>query len=124
MSVILASQASVHQLHGATFTSYVRPSAGSTELCAWRIEIPADTRGASHQVSREEVIYVLSGSLSVSVDDELAKAAAGDAIVVPAGSHLRVDNLGTETVTGWVTTSAGFFGILADGSTITPPWTR
>lgn len=61
MPVIHAAQAVVHQLHGTSFTSYARPSAGSKELCAWRIEIPGRTDGVPHQVCREEVLYILTG---------------------------------------------------------------
>jgi mannose-6-phosphate isomerase-like protein (cupin superfamily) len=70
------------------------------------------------------VIYIISGSLHARIDEEACDATAGDAIVVPAGARLRVDNPGPEPIAGWVTTSVGFVGILADGTRLTPPWTR
>jgi quercetin dioxygenase-like cupin family protein len=124
MPVIHANDTVVHQLHGTSFTSYATPTRGSKELCAWRIEIPGRTEGVPHHVSREEVLYVLSGTIRATVDDQCDEAAAGDVILVPAGSKFGVDNLGDEPVTAWVTTSVGFAGILPDGSWITPPWTR
>ena len=48
----------------------------------------------------------------------------GDAIVVPPGSSLRVDNPGDEPASAWVTTSAGLEAVLADGTRLSPPWTR
>jgi mannose-6-phosphate isomerase-like protein (cupin superfamily) len=124
MPVIHAGEAVVHQMHGTSFTSYAAPARGSTELCAWRIEIPGHTEGVPHHVSREEVLYVLSGTLRVIIDGQSAGATAGDVIVVPARSRFRADNLASEPVTAWVTTSAGFAAVLPDGSWLTPPWTR
>ncbi len=123
MPVIHSTDASVHELHGTKFSSYVRPQTGSTELCGWRIEIPGHSQGVPHRVSREEVIYILEGTISVTLDDTGHEAGPGDVVVIPAGSMLRVDNPASEPVTAWVTTSVGFVGIMADGSVLNPPWT-
>jgi quercetin dioxygenase-like cupin family protein len=122
--VIHADQAAVHTMHGTSFTAYASPDRGSQELCAWRIEIPAHSKGVPHHVSREEVLYVLSGTIQASVDDRAEQAAAGDVILVPAGSVFGVDNLADKPATAWVTTSVGFRGILPDGTWIVPPWTQ
>jgi mannose-6-phosphate isomerase-like protein (cupin superfamily) len=124
MSVIHPAQAVTHQMHGTSFSSYAAPTRGSRELCAWRIEIPAGTQGVPHHVSREEVLCILSGTARATLDGQCEEAAAGDVILVPAGSRFGIDSLGDEPVTAWVTTSVGFAGVLADGSWITPPWTR
>ncbi len=124
VQVIRSADAVVHQLHGTSFTSYAAPSRGSAELCGWRIEVPPGTRGVPHRVSREEVLYVLSGSVRATVSDRADDAAAGDAIVVPTGSVISLSNPGEETAAAWVTTSAGFAGVLPDGSWFTPPWAR
>ena len=124
MPVIRAAAASGHQLHGTNFSAYASPARGSRELCAWRIEIPARHAGVPHRVTREEVLYVLGGTLHVAIDDQPEDAAAGDAVVVPAGSVFSAGNRTGEPVTAWVTTSAGLAAILPDGSWITPPWAR
>lgn len=123
MPVIQASQAVVHEMHGTSFTSYVRPASGSGELCGWRVQIPGHTEGVAHRVAREEVLYLLSGAVRVGLDDTWADAVAGDAIVVPAGTMFRVDNLADEPMLAWVTTTAGFGAVMPDGSWLTPPWT-
>jgi quercetin dioxygenase-like cupin family protein len=122
--VIHSDQAAVHKMHGTSFTAYASPERGSRELCAWRIEIPAHTKGMPHHVSREEVLYVLSGTIQASVDGRAEQAAAGDMILVPAGAQFGVDNLADRPATAWVTTSVGFRGVLPDGSWIAPPWTK
>jgi quercetin dioxygenase-like cupin family protein len=124
MPVIHAAESVVHQMHGTTFTSYASPARGSRELCAWRIEIPDGTEGVTHHVSREEVLYVLSGTLRVTLDGEAAEAAAGDVVLVPAGARFSAGNRSGGPATAWVTTTAGFAGVLPDGSWFTPPWTR
>jgi mannose-6-phosphate isomerase-like protein (cupin superfamily) len=122
--VIHAEQAAVHQMHGTSFTAYASPARGSRELCAWHIEIPGHTEGVPHHVSREEVLYVLSGTLRASLDGHAEDATAGDVIVVPAGAEFAAGNLGDEPATAWVTTSVGLLGVLPDGSWISPPWTQ
>ena len=124
MPVIHADQAAVHQMHGTSFTAYASPARGSRELCAWHIEIPGHTEGVRHHVSREEVLYLLTGTVQVSLDGQDEEAAAGDVILVPAGARFGVDNLGDEPATAWVTTSVGLLGVLPDGSWISPPWTQ
>ena len=124
MPVIHAAETTVHQMHGTSFTSYASPAHGSSELCAWRIEIPGHTRGTPHHVSREEVLYILSGTARATIGDQAEDAAAGEVILVPAGSRFGIDNLSAEPVIAWVTTSVGLLGVLPDGSWISPPWTR
>lgn len=125
MTVVRAADAVVHDLHGARFTAYATPAHGSRELRAWRLQLPAGSTGVPHTVSREEVLLVLDGALQVSLDGRPAQAATvGDAVVVPPGSLLRIDNAGGGTATAWVTTSAGMEATLPDGSRITPPWAR
>jgi quercetin dioxygenase-like cupin family protein len=122
--VIHADQAAVHQMHGTSFTAYASPARGSRELCAWHIEIPGHTEGVRHRVSREEVLYVLSGTIRASLDGQAEDATAGDVIVVPAGAQFGADNLADEPATAWVTTSVGLLGVLPDGSWISPPWVQ
>lgn len=122
MPFIRSDQAVVHELHGTRFTSYISPAAGSTELAAWRGEIPAGTPALAHVISHEEAFYVLSGRLRLSIDGETAELSPGDAAVAPADSELAVSNPFDEPVQIWVTTRIGLRARLADGSTITPPW--
>lgn len=124
MPVVHADQAAVHQMHGTSFTAYASPARGSRELCAWHIEIPGHTEGVRHRVSREEVLYVLSGTIRASLDGQAEDATAGDVIVVPAGAQFGADNLAGEPATAWVTTSVGLLGVLPDGSWISPPWVK
>jgi quercetin dioxygenase-like cupin family protein len=128
MPVVRAADAVKHELHGSVFTSYAAPASGSRELCAWRLEVPGRTTGVPHAVSKEEILLVLSGRLSVTLGGTAAgmpaEACAGDAIVVPADTVLKIDNLDDQRASAWVTTSVGLEAVLADGSSISPPWVR
>ncbi len=127
MPVVHAAEAVVHDMHGSRFTSYAAPARGSAELCAWRLDVPAGSQGVAHAVSREEILFVLSGTLLVTLGDGPTAAEptrAGDAVVVPPGSRVRIDNPGDEPAAAWVTTSVGLEAVLADGSRLSPPWVR
>jgi quercetin dioxygenase-like cupin family protein len=123
MPVIRSADAVVHEMHGTRFTAYAAPARGSQELCAWRIDIPPGSAGVAHTITREEIVFVLSGAMEVTLDEAASTVPAGDAAVLPAGATVRVDNAGDEPVTAWVTTSVGLEAELADGSRIVPPWT-
>ncbi|MEV4708560.1 cupin domain-containing protein [Actinoplanes sp. NPDC049316] len=124
MSIVKEEAAIAHEMHGATFHSFVAPSSGSRELCAWRLEVAGGTAGVEHRVSREEVVLLISGELTVTVDGVPGTLRAGDVAFVPAGSAFRVDNRSGGPASAWVTTSVGLEAVLPDGSSIRPPWTR
>jgi quercetin dioxygenase-like cupin family protein len=75
-------------------------------------------------MTREEVLYVLTGTFLATVGDQSSEATAGDVILIPAGSRVGLDNPADEPARAWVTTSVGFAGVLPDGSWLTPPWTQ
>lgn len=119
--VVPAHLAVPFEAHGSRFLSYVAPSRGSRQLCAWRLEVPAGLRGVPHRPSREEVLLLLTGELSAVVDGTRSTLRPGDVLVVPAGAELSVD-AGPEGAAAWVTTTPGLQAVLPDGSRFTPPW--
>ena len=123
MPVIGSTEATTFETHGSRFSSYVAPSRGSRELCAWHLEVPADLEGVAHRPNREEVLLVLTGELRITLDGVQAELHQGDVALVPANSELRVD-AGPLGATAWVTTSPGLEAVMDDGSRITPPWAQ
>lgn len=122
MPVIRPAGAVAFEAHGSRFLSTVSPSAsGSSELCAWRLDVPAGLRGTAHRPTREEVLLVLDGELHVTLDGARSALHPGDVALVPADSELRVD-AGPAGASAWVTTTRGLEAVLADGSRFTPPW--
>ncbi len=123
MSLVPADAAVLHAMHGARFLSYVAPSSGSRQLCAWRVEVAAGQTGAAHRVSHEEVFLTLAGSPTLHLDDARHELTTGDVVLVPAGATVRLDNPGAGEASLWVTAAVGLTATTPDGSIITPPWT-
>ncbi|MEY9845263.1 quercetin dioxygenase-like cupin family protein [Streptacidiphilus sp. BW17] len=122
MPVIRSTEAQPHEIHGARFLGYANPSTGAKELAAWRGEIPAGTAGTAHTVTKEEIVHLLAGRLTVTLDGERAELAPGDVLIVNAGSTLCVDNEGDAPAAMWTCTSVGLEAVLPDGSRLAPPW--
>jgi len=121
MPVVRAADAASFEMHGSRFLSYVSPSRGSSQLCAWQLTVPAGLRGVAHKPSREEVLLVLEGELQVTIDGHHSALHRGDAVLVPADCEFRVD-AGPDGACAWVTTTPGLEAVTADGSRIRPPW--
>ena len=121
MSVVRSTDAVEHEAHGSAFSSFVAPSRGSAQLCAWRLTVPADVKGVAHRPTREEVLLILDGAMRVTLDGEAADLGPGDVAVVPAGSEVCVDT-GPAGVSAWVTTTGGLEAVMPDGSRFAPPW--
>ena len=121
MPVIRAADATSFETHGSQFRSYVAPSRGSQQLCAWELSVPADLEGVAHRPSREEVLHVLDGELHVTLDGERSVLGRGDVALVPADAELCVDG-GPDGATVWVTTTPGLEAVTSDGTRISPPW--
>jgi quercetin dioxygenase-like cupin family protein len=100
---------------GFEFRPFAVPSRGSTEIALWTVDVPEGGDGKPHTASKEEVFYVLSGS--VTIQGQTAKA--GDAIVVPPNTELSLTGGPARVL---VATSVGIIGTLADGTKVTPPW--
>jgi mannose-6-phosphate isomerase-like protein (cupin superfamily) len=122
MGVIPAPHAHTHELHGARFTSLATPSRGSSDTSVWLVEIDAETAGATHTLTREEVFVVLAGRAEVHLGAETSLAAAGDAIVVPAGVPFSLAPAGDEPLRALCCLPVGGQGRLGDGEPFTPPW--
>ena len=123
MQVIRAAEAPRFQLPGVEFAGLAAPSRGSAGLCTWKLTVdPGHGGGEPHTLDRDEVFMVLSGTVQITSDgDELT---AGDAVVVPAGEPISLTNLGADAAELYVAITAGFTGIMADGTKVQPPWAQ
>ena len=122
MPVLRAPTAPTHDLGHARFTSLATPSRGATDTSVWLVEILPDTPATPHSLTREEVFVVLEGDASVRIGGQDSQAAAGDAIVVPAGAEFELANAGAGPLRLLCCLPVGGQARLADGSTFTPPW--
>ena len=123
MQVIRAAEAPRFQLPGTEFAGLAAPSRGSAGLCTWKLTIdPGHRTDEPHTIDRDEVFYVLSGTVQLTPDGD--KLTAGDAIVMAAGEPIALTNLGEGAAELYVAITAGFTGTMADGTTIQPPWAQ
>jgi quercetin dioxygenase-like cupin family protein len=123
MPIVSPSDAVMFETHGSRFHSYVAPSRGSDQLCAWRLEIPPGLEGVAHRPTRDEVLLVLDGDLRISLDGLQTTLHEGGVALVPANSELQVD-AGTSGASVWVTTTPGLEAVTNDGVRVTPPWAQ
>lgn len=124
MPVLRAPAEPTHDLGGTRFTSLATPSRGSTDTSVWIVEIQPGTPAAPHSLTRQEVFVVLEGTASVQLAGQADQAAAGDAIVVPAGTAFELANAGPGPLRLVCCLPAGGQAQLPDGSTFTPPWAQ
>jgi quercetin dioxygenase-like cupin family protein len=123
MPHVTSADAPVFELPGVRFTGLVAPSRGSTELCAWRIEVAPGAPANPHRLDREEVFVATAGSAVIAIDGEDAHVSAGDAVSVPAGAEIALSNPHDDPFRAVVCIGAGFEATLADGTPFgTPPW--
>ncbi|MEU7142564.1 cupin domain-containing protein [Nocardia sp. NPDC046473] len=121
MLVIKAADAPRFEMPGAQFTAMASPSRGSAEVCTWRLTVaPRHRPDGSHVLDRDEIFMVVAGKLDVSGQ----LLAAGDVVVVPAGSPIAVGNPGDEPAEAFIAIAAGFEAVMPDGSRLSPPWAQ
>jgi len=123
MPLASSGDVDVFETHGVRFSSYVRPSRGSGQLCTWRVDVPAGLRGTPHRPSREEVICCVAGELTITLDETEYRLRQGDVAYVPSGSEIRLDG-GPAGGAALTTSLAGLEATMSDGSRLRPPWTR
>jgi mannose-6-phosphate isomerase-like protein (cupin superfamily) len=124
MSIIRAAEAPRFAVPGVEFTALAAPSRGSAELCTWRISVDAGLDSPqSHTLDRDEVFMVVAGTIRVTPDGD--PLGPGDAVVVPAGSPIRLANPAAQRAEAIVAIRAGFTAAMEDGTPVgTPPWAR
>ena len=120
MPVITADDAPVFETSGNVITALAAPSRGANDAAAWRIRLAADNPSVAHTLTREETFIVLAGTLTARFDDHDESAAAGGALIVPAGRrfHLVAEDGPAEAV---CMLPVGGQAIV-DGAPFTPPW--
>lgn len=122
MPAIKQNDSTDHEIHGSVFRSYVTSADGS-QLCAWQLVVPASVDGVAHRPDQDEVLLILEGKLSATLNGEQNTLVPGDVLLVRAGDLLKVDT-GCDGAKAWVTTTAGLTATMTDGSRLAPPWAQ
>jgi quercetin dioxygenase-like cupin family protein len=124
MPVIQPRAAHTHELNGTRFTTIAAPSTGSREASVWRVEIPAGIDPVPHELTREELIIVLSGTARASLAGRVEDIGPGGAIVVPPDTPFSLAAAGAEPLTALAYLPVGGQGRVAGQEPFTPPWAQ
>ncbi len=124
MTVIRHQDAPRFTLGDAHVVGFAAPSRGGRETCLWRLTIAPGSEGVAHTLDREEVFLAVSGVAVATLDGEQHTISAGDALIVPPGTTLRLavpDRAPFEAVCAM---AAGGQATLigGDGAPFPPPW--
>lgn len=124
MPITDARTAPVHEMAGTRFTPLAAPSSGSTEICVWRVELPPHAGAVPHELTREEVLVILSGTARASIGGRVAGVAPGSAIIVPPGTPFSLTAVGDEPVVALACLPVGGQARMPGEEPFTPPWAR
>src|SRR3954467_3150030 len=124
MPVIHSADAEVFDVGHGTITALAAPSRGSTEVCAWQVELVAGADVPAHRLDREEVLVVTDGRLGVRLGEEQSEVDAGGAVVIPPHTWMALRNDADQPVRFVAALRPGVTAELQDGSTVAPPWAR
>ncbi len=122
MPVYASAESERFEAHGSRFESFVRSDRGGSSLCAWRLEIAPGLAGVAHRPSHEEVILMLGGNATVTLDGVRETISAGTVVHVLPGSELTLDG-GPDGASAWVTTTPGLTARIG-ATVLTPPWAQ
>lgn len=124
MPFIDAADAPRFELHGASFVGLAAPSRGATETAAWIVTLAPGTTGVPHRLTREEVFVALDGAARAMVGDQVHELRPGCALVVPAGTELRLDNPFDAPFRTVAVLPVGGQALLEGQAAFVPPWAR
>ena len=122
MPIISASDATKFELPNVTFMGLASPQRGSKENSVWRLTIAPKAPGLPHQLTREEIIIVLSGSAIAEIGRERHRLSEGDAIIVPAKTDFSLSNDSEEAFEALAVLPVGGQAIIGKDAPFTPPW--
>lgn len=125
MTVLNDASGRTYTMHGVTFTSHASSATGAAQLAGWCADFEPHSPGQPHRMSHEELLHVLTGTLTVDIDGQRFEAGTGDTVLIPAGASFCANNLSDQPARAWVVTTLGMTATMdADGSPITPPWAQ
>ncbi|AZI42464.1 cupin domain-containing protein [Deinococcus psychrotolerans] len=110
--------------NGNTGAALATPSLGAQEVSVVRQhQIPGGFNPV-HTQDHEEVMVLLSGSVTISSGEERVALAAGDSLIVPPQTLHRVDNTGPTEAEWLIVSVAGVRLFREDGEEACPAWLK
>ena len=108
----------------ATMRTLVTPSTSpAMDMAVWRTELPAGVAGPKHTIDGDQLIVVVSGTVSVGLGDTAHEVNAGDAFLLPGGAPRVIAAAGGEPATTITVGHPGALATVGDGQPVQVPWT-
>ncbi|WP_331765944.1 cupin domain-containing protein [Embleya sp. NBC_00896] len=121
MPIIRSTDAPTFTMGHATFTGFAAPSRGAKETCVWRTRLQPGAAPAEHSFSNEEVLVAVAGAAVASLDGVEHHIAAGDAVIVPAGTLFSLANPHGEPFEAIVALPVGAVAYMGGEELVPPP---
>ncbi|RJF73182.1 cupin domain-containing protein [Deinococcus cavernae] len=113
-----------HTTPNATVTPLATPGSGATQTSVIRQRMAPDHANPTHTHTHEEIMVVLSGTVSVTVGEDTSELSSGDTLIVPASTPHSVRNQ-SSAAAEWLIISPAASQIHGpDGQLMTPAWAR
>ncbi|MGP3958312.1 cupin domain-containing protein [Nonomuraea sp. 3N208] len=123
MTVIRAADARRSETPSGVMTTFASPTQGGAERSLWRVDARPGAVGPVHDFDVEQVWTWIEGAATVELGGETYAVAAGDTVVMPAGTVRQVLADPAAGYTAVVTAPAGARAMSADGADLgVPPW--
>jgi quercetin dioxygenase-like cupin family protein len=124
MPIIHRPATHTHELESTRFTTLAAPSTGSQEASVWQVEIQPGTDPVPHELTREEVVVILSGTARASLNAKIDEVGAGGTIVIPADTPFSLTASGSEPLVALAYLPVGGQARIQDHEPFTPPWAQ
>ena len=98
------------------------PRTGAVEVSVIRQRQSPGGGNPPHWHDREEVIAVLRGQISVTVESESRELRAGDSVIISARSRHQIENVGEDEAEWLLIAPAGIRFFHANGEEAHPAW--
>ncbi|MBZ9751098.1 cupin domain-containing protein [Deinococcus sp. HMF7604] len=105
-------------------TALATPRLGATEVTVIHQRQQPGGFNPLHRQSREEVMVMLVGEVTVSQGDERVRLGAHDTLIMPAEILHRVDNTGDVDAEWLIISPAGMRFFRDTGEEASPPWLK
>ena len=107
-----------------SFTPLATPSRGDCQdVLVCNIDVTPGVRGATHQVTRQQVYVAQSGKAVAHVADQQHEIEAGQVFLLEPGLDFALEAVGDQPFTA-VVCAAGDAEVVTANGRGTPPWAR
>jgi quercetin dioxygenase-like cupin family protein len=125
MGVVRAADIPEFELMGNHMRGLATPSRGAAEVAVWRGVTEPGATTPPHTHDHEEVLVVLAGSGSASMDGEQVEVSPGDVLIVPPKTlHQLHGPAEGEPLDAIAVMPIGTRTFLPDGEELQAPWSE